>query len=167
MDDDASLWVHSSPVTSWFDRQKAQDRLRSSVPAPVTLQMTDAHSLTFTGKRDETIPISMARPLQTLLMAHASLTATQTYNPDERPFLLTRAGCPGIQRYAQTWSGDNGTSWHTLRYNIPMGLGSGLSGLPNTGHDVGGFFGPAPEPELFIRWVQNALPYYACCAIRG
>ena len=26
-------------------------------------------------------------------------------------FTITRAGCPGIQRYAQTWSGDNTTSW--------------------------------------------------------
>ncbi|MBK8027819.1 MAG: hypothetical protein IPK19_42205 [Chloroflexi bacterium] len=35
-----------------------------------------------------------------------------------------------------------------------MGLGLGLSGVPNTGHDIGGFFGPAPDPELFVRWVQ-------------
>jgi alpha-glucosidase len=32
-----------------------------------------------------------------------------------------------------------------------------LSGMFNTGHDVGGFHGPLPEPELFARWVQ------ACC----
>jgi alpha-glucosidase len=29
-----------------------------------------------------------------------------------------------------------------------------LSGMFNVGHDVGGFFGPLPEPELFLRWVQ-------------
>jgi alpha-glucosidase len=35
-----------------------------------------------------------------------------------------------------------------------MGLGLSLSGMPNTGHDIGGFFGPAPDPELFVRWAQ-------------
>lgn len=103
------------------------------------------------------IPVGQARPLQTLLMARASYEATRDHYSDRRPFVLTRAGCAGIQRYAQTWSGDNETSWHTLRYNIPMGLGLGLSGMPNTGHDVGGFYGPAPDAELFVRWVQNGV----------
>ncbi len=103
------------------------------------------------------IPLGLARPLQTLQMARASYEAISEHKPDERPFVLTRSGCPGIQRYAQTWSGDNTTSWHTLRYNVPMGLGLGLSGLPNTGHDVGGFYGPLPDPELFVRWVQNGV----------
>lgn len=102
-------------------------------------------------------PVGLGRPLQTLLMARASFEAMQTYRPTERPFLLSRAGCPGIQRYAQTWTGDNATSWHTMRYNIPMGLGLSLSGMPNIGHDVGGFAGPRPDPELFVRWVQNGI----------
>jgi alpha-glucosidase len=38
-----------------------------------------------------------------------------------------------------------------------MGLGLSLSGAPNTGHDVGGFAGRKPEPELFVRWVQNGI----------
>jgi alpha-glucosidase len=61
-----------------------------------------------------------------------------------------------MQRYAQTWSGDNRSSWETLKYNIPMGLGLSLSGMSCTGHDIGGFTGFAPSPELFVRWVQNA-----------
>jgi alpha-glucosidase len=62
-----------------------------------------------------------------------------------------------MQRYAQTWSGDNFTSWETLKYNIKMGLGLALSGVSNTGHDVGGFAGPRPDPELFVRWVQAGI----------
>ncbi len=105
----------------------------------------------------EAVPLGMARPLLTLLMARASYEALRSERPGLRPYVLTRAGCPGAQRYAQTWSGDNTTSWHTLRYNIPMGLGLSLSGLPNTGHDVGGFAGRRPDPELFVRWVQNGI----------
>jgi alpha-glucosidase len=101
--------------------------------------------------------ISHARPLQTLLMTRASYEAQQEHRPDERPYLVSRSGCPGIQRYAQTWSGDNQSNWETLKYNIPMGLGLSLSGAPNTGHDVGGFCGHAPPPELFVRWVQNGV----------
>jgi alpha-glucosidase len=51
----------------------------------------------------ETLPISLARPTQTLLMARSSYEATWEHAPQERPFVLTRAGSPGIQRYAQSW----------------------------------------------------------------
>jgi alpha-glucosidase len=103
------------------------------------------------------LQVGLIRPLHALLMARASREAQLDFRPDERPYLISRSGCPGIQRYAQTWSGDNATSWHSLRYNIPMGLGLSLSGAPNTGHDVGGFAGRRPEPELFVRWVQNGI----------
>lgn len=103
------------------------------------------------------LPMGLARPLQTLLMARASYEITRKVRPGLRPFVLSRSGAAGIQRYVQTWSGDNETSWHTLRYNIPMGLGLSLCGVPNTGHDVGGFFGPMPDPELFVRWVQCGI----------
>lgn len=105
----------------------------------------------------EAIPLGLARSLQTLLMGRASFEALAAYNPGRRVFILSRAGSAGLQRYAQTWSGDNATSWHTLRYNIPMGLGLSLSGMPNCGHDVGGFHGPGPDAELLVRWVQNGI----------
>ncbi|CAG0943834.1 hypothetical protein ANRL1_01490, partial [Anaerolineae bacterium] len=101
--------------------------------------------------------IALLRPIQTLLMARASCEAQREAAPNQRPYLISRSGCPGVQRYAQMWSGDNFTSWNSLRYNIPMGLGMSLSGAPNIGHDVGGFYGFKPEPELFVRWVQNGI----------
>lgn len=117
----------------------------------------------------QAVPLGMSRPLQTLLMGRASYEAITEARPGLRPYVLTRAGCPGIQRYAQIWSGDNSTSWHTLRYNIPMGLGLSLSGMPNTGHDVGGFAGGPPDPELFVRWVQNGIfhPRFTIHSIGG
>ncbi|MGJ3239205.1 MAG: TIM-barrel domain-containing protein [Anaerolineae bacterium] len=111
----------------------------------------------------EPIPLGLARPLQTLLMTRASTEAQLAQRPDERPFVLSRAGAPGVQRYAQTWSGDNVTSWETLQYNISMGLGLSLSGMANFGHDVGGFAGDAPSPELLVRWVQNGIFHPRFC----
>ena len=98
-------------------------------------------------------PAREMKPLQTLLMLRASRDAQREHAPDQPPFLVSRAGAAGMQRYAQTWSGDNVTSWETLRWNIRMGLGLALSGVSNIGHDVGGFSGPRPGPELFARWV--------------
>ncbi len=97
------------------------------------------------------------RPLLTLLMLHASYDAQRQAEPQQRPHLISRAGSAGMQRYVQTWSGDNYTSWETLRYNLRMGLGLSLCGVSNFGHDIGGFAGPAPEPELFVRWVQLGI----------
>ncbi|WGE57393.1 glycoside hydrolase family 31 protein [Actinobacillus equuli] len=103
------------------------------------------------------IPIKLIRPLQPLLMMKSSYEAQREFAPHLRPYLISRSGSPGMNRYVQTWSGDNRTSWNTLRYNIRMGLGMSLSGLYNLGHDVGGFSGNKPEPELFVRWVQNGV----------
>lgn len=103
------------------------------------------------------IAIKHIRPVMPLLMMRASMEAQQRFAPQKRPYLISRSGCAGMQRYVQTWSGDNRTNWDTLRYNIRMGLGMSLSGLFNVGHDVGGFSGDKPEPELFVRWVQNGV----------
>lgn len=103
------------------------------------------------------IPVNLIRPLHSQLMTRASHDAQVQNEPRTRPYLISRCAAPGTQRYAQTWTGDNYTSWDTLRWNIPMGLGLSLSGFYNIGHDVGGFAGPKPEPELFLRWVQNGI----------
>ena len=102
------------------------------------------------------IPIHHIRPLMPLLMMRNSHEA-QTAASHERPYLISRSGCPGMQRYVQTWSGDNRTSWHTLKWNIRMGVGMSLSGMYHIGHDIGGFAGDKPGPELFLRWIQSAL----------
>ncbi|MBU2956044.1 glycoside hydrolase family 31 protein [Paracoccus sp. 1_MG-2023] len=103
------------------------------------------------------IDVALIRPLQPVLMTRASRDAQAEHAPHLRPYLISRSGAPGIQRYAQTWTGDNRTDWKTLRYNNRMGLGLSMSGIFNIGHDVGGFSGPRPGPELFLRWVQNGI----------
>jgi alpha-glucosidase len=97
-------------------------------------------------------------------MASASYEALLEKTPDKRPFLITRSGAPGSHVYAsQTWSGDNYTSWETLKHNIPMGLNAGLSLLAGYGHDIGGFAGPQPSPELLVRWIQNGIFHPRFC----
>jgi alpha-glucosidase len=94
------------------------------------------------------------RPLHALLMTRATFEATAACTPDARPFTITRAGPAGLQRYGETWTGDNATSWHTLKWNLRNGLSLALSGQSKVGHDIGGFTGPRPGPELLCRFVE-------------
>ncbi|MED4130603.1 glycoside hydrolase family 31 protein [Shouchella miscanthi] len=106
---------------------------------------------------DHALPFQTIRGLFPLLMMKASFEAQEAFTKEERPFLISRSGGPGMQRYVQTWTGDNRTEWKTIRFNTKTGLGLSLSGIYNYGHDVGGFAGPKPDQELFIRWVQNGI----------
>lgn len=101
--------------------------------------------------------IGKLKPLQANLMAMAAKEAVASVYPDRRPYIINRSGYAGIQRYAQTWSGDNLTDWRTIRFNIATIIGMGLSGIANTGCDIGGFAGKAPDGELLLRWIQNGI----------
>lgn len=101
--------------------------------------------------------IGQLKSVMSNLMCHITCEAVRESFPDTRPYVVCRSGYCGIQRYAQTWAGDNLTGWDTLKYNIATILGMGLSGVANEGCDIGGFAGPAPDGELFLRWVQNGI----------
>ncbi|MET9417774.1 glycoside hydrolase family 31 protein [Streptomyces klenkii] len=88
-----------------------------------------------------------------LSMARAGHEALCELRPAERPFLFSRSGWAGMQRYGGTWSGDVATGWPGLRASLALVLGLGLCGVPYSGPDVGGFSG-FPSPELFVRWFQ-------------
>ncbi|HKR56427.1 MAG TPA: TIM-barrel domain-containing protein, partial [Gemmatimonadales bacterium] len=111
---------------------------------PVEIQMDD-HGRGSSFKR--------MHNLYGLLMAKATYEALREGRPEARPFVLTRAGFAGTQRFSAVWTGDNVPSWEHLELGIRMMLGLGLSGMPFVGTDVGGFAG-APSPELFARWIQ-------------
>jgi alpha-glucosidase len=88
-----------------------------------------------------------------LLMARATYEGVRRLAPERRPFVLTRAGFSGVQRYAAVWTGDNVATWEHLRLAIPMVLGLGLAGVPFAGVDMGGFAG-SPDGALYTRFLQ-------------
>jgi alpha-glucosidase len=82
----------------------------------------------------------------------------QMYRPNERVYALHRNGYAGMQRYAAfLWSGDVLSRWETLKTHVPLGINTGLSGIPFWGTDIGGFI-PTEEftGELYVRWFQFA-----------
>ncbi|MEV6166407.1 glycoside hydrolase family 31 protein [Streptomyces sp. NPDC052052] len=88
-----------------------------------------------------------------LAMARAGYEGLRRLRPGTRPFLFSRSGWAGMQRYGGTWSGDVETGWPGLRASLALVLGLGLCGVPYSGPDVGGFDG-SPSPELYLRWYQ-------------
>ncbi len=90
-----------------------------------------------------------------LSMIKASYQEVQKLTPKKRVFLLTRSGYAGLQKYAMIWTGDNSASWEHLQMNLSMALNLGLSGVPYSGADIGGYSG-SPQSELFTRWMQLA-----------
>ena len=102
-------------------------------------------------------PAAHIRPALTYLMVLSSYQAQMEMRPAERPFLSTRSAGIGLRRLAQTWSGDNYTSFHDLRYCHYVGMTLSLSGFYFYGHDLGGFSGEMPSKELLLRWIQHGV----------
>ncbi|MGW2047951.1 glycoside hydrolase family 31 protein [Streptomyces sp. NPDC001858] len=88
-----------------------------------------------------------------LCMAWAAYEGLRELVPDQRPFVFSRSGWAGQQRYGGAWSGDVATGWPGLRASLSLVMGLGLCGVPYSGPDVGGFDG-SPSPELYLRWFQ-------------
>ncbi|WP_327347082.1 glycoside hydrolase family 31 protein [Streptomyces europaeiscabiei] len=120
----------------------------------------------FTAFGENTLPRSVRHDLEgrggdhreahnvyALCMARAAYEGLRQLVPQERPFVFSRSGWAGIQRYGGTWSGDVATGWPGLRASLSLVLGLGLCGVPYSGPDVGGFDG-SPSPELYLRWFQ-------------
>jgi alpha-glucosidase len=127
-----------------------------------TLPLSTMHSMDGQGGNH-----AEAHNLYGLLMNHAGYEAILHYSPDKRPWILSRSGWLGSQRYAWNWTGDVDTSWEALGQTIPTILGLGLSGHVFSGVDIGGFSG-SPSAELYLRWFQLAtfLPFFRThCAI--
>ncbi|MDQ1729201.1 MAG: alpha-glucosidase [Pyrinomonadaceae bacterium] len=88
-----------------------------------------------------------------LLMARATYEGLERLRPAQRPYVITRGGYAGIQRYSTMWTGDTNSTWEALALNVPMFTSLGLSGEPFIGSDVGGFMGRG-NGELLVRAYQ-------------
>ncbi|MGV9995116.1 glycoside hydrolase family 31 protein [Streptomyces sp. NPDC003374] len=102
-----------------------------------------------------------AHNVYALCMARAGYEGLRALAPEVRPFLFSRSGWAGLQRYGGTWSDGVATGWPGLRASLSVVLGLGLCGVPYSGPDVGGCDG-TPAPELYLRWFQLAsyLPLF-------
>ena len=79
----------------------------------------------------------------------------------ERPFILSRSGYAGLQRYSAIWTGDNRAEEDHMLQGVRLLNSLGLSGVSFTGMDIGGFTGN-PSTSLYTRWIQlgSFIPYF-------
>ncbi|OIQ17621.1 MAG: glycosyl hydrolase [Flavobacterium sp. MedPE-SWcel] len=78
--------------------------------------------------------------------------------PNQRPFILMRAGYSGSQRYGMIpWSGDVGRSWGGLQSQPEIALQMGMQGIGYMHSDLGGFAGDNIDDELYVRWLQYGV----------
>ncbi|KAL3420959.1 Neutral alpha-glucosidase AB [Phlyctema vagabunda] len=98
------------------------------------------------------------RAMHAELMGRSSHDAVIDLFPNERPFILTRSATAGTMRFAaSSWGGDNVTSWDGMKGATSLSLNAGMSLIQCYGHDIGGFEGPQPSPELLLRWIQLGI----------
>ncbi|MBR5095406.1 MAG: hypothetical protein IK095_09935, partial [Oscillospiraceae bacterium] len=163
---------------SWRD-QSADWSWPSVSPASPAAGETDRHASAATLARDDSIcDAARLRPLE------GRTAACQPPAPDRgsqdpsrmswrdqsadwswpsvspaspAPFNVSRCAMAGTPRVASTWTGDNVTSFRDLRFQQAQAMGMALSGFSFFGPDIGGFAGPVPGEELFLRWLQFGL----------
>lgn len=82
----------------------------------------------------------------------------QNYFPNQRPFILMRAGYSGSQHYGLIpWSGDVNRSWGGLQSQPEIALQMGMQGMAFMHSDLGGFAGANLDDELYTRWLQYGV----------
>jgi alpha-glucosidase len=103
-----------------------------------------------------------------LLMNRSGFEGLREARPERRPFIVSRSGWAGMQRWAWNWTGDVASTWESMRQQIATVVGLGLSGVPYSGSDIGGFSG-IPDDELYLRWLQMSvcMPYCRTHSVRG
>ena len=78
--------------------------------------------------------------------------------PNQRPFILMRAGYSGSQRYGLIpWSGDVNRSWGGLQSQPSIALQMGMQGMGYMHSDLGGFAGDNLDDALYTRWLQYGV----------
>jgi alpha-glucosidase len=157
----AGIW-NDMNEPAMFNRQKP-------LPVPLSALPSDDQQLMLQTSPDGPVGHFEVRNLYGYLMSQATHEALLRHRPNQRPFVLTRSGSTGLQRYAAVWLGDN-TSWYEhLQKSLPMLLNVGLSGVTFAGVDIGGFGGDT-TPELLIRWYEMGIfyPFFRNhCALMG
>jgi len=74
-----------------------------------------------------------------------------------RQWSIDRAFSPGLQRYgAAVWTGDIDSTWAAFSEQPGTLLNWSLAGMPYVSHDTGGFQS-TPTPELYTRWIEEAV----------
>ncbi len=94
-------------------------------------------------------------------MARATYEGIKRFMFPGRPFVITRSGYAGVQKYSSVWTGDNVASWEHLAIANRQCQRLSISGISFCGSDIGGFI-QMPSGELYARWIQLGVFHMFC-----
>jgi len=163
-------WCHFSDFTSEKGRNWWKQQLKSYVDVGVAGFWNDMNEIATWGQKmpDNVLfdfdghgtTHRQAHNVYGLEMVRASYEGARAAM-NKRPFILTRAGYAGLQRYSAIWTGDNRAEDDHMLAGVRIMNSLGISGVPFTGMDIGGFTGNAGV-GLYTRWMQLGafLPYF-------
>lgn len=148
----AGIWndMNEPALTSILSTQSAEHVHGRTMDNDVLHQ---AGGTTVTGQDGAPISHRFFHNAYGMQMARATYEGLQRLQPETRPFVLSRSGTGGIQRYAAVWTGDNTSRWEYIPLAVAMCLNLSMSGVPFTGVDIGGFWEDS-NGELLVRFAQ-------------
>ena len=94
-------------------------------------------------------------------MARATYEGVKKFMYPNRPFVITRSGYSGVQRYSSVWTGDNVANWEHLGIANRQCQRLSVTGISFCGSDIGGFI-QSPTGELYARWIQLGIFHMFC-----
>ncbi|HEY9259390.1 TIM-barrel domain-containing protein [Chitinophaga sp.] len=163
-------WCHFPDFTSVKGRDWWKGQIKSYMRDGVRGIWNDMNEIATWGQKmpDNVIfdyeghPVThqQAHNIYGLQMVRASYEGSRE-ELKKRPFLLTRAAYAGSQRYSAIWTGDNRAEEDHMLLGVRLLNSLGVSGMPFSGMDIGGFTGN-PTVSLYARWMQIGafIPYF-------
>lgn len=163
-------WCHFPDFTSEKGRDWWRKELRTYAQAGVAGIWNDMNEISTWGEKMPSNVLfdfdgaptthRQAHNVYALEMARSSYEGMKAATA-KRPFMLTRAGYAGLQRYSAIWTGDNRAEEEHMLLGVRLLNSLGISGVAFTGMDIGGFTG-TPTQGLFARWMQVGAfnPYF-------
>ena len=149
----AGIWNDMNEPAGW-----ASDVRIGRVMLPTRPQDLSRAVQADPAQPERRVPHEHVRNLYGQQECRATREFLEAAHPERRPFVLSRSGFAGVQRYAALWTGDSRSRWSDLRLSIPMLLNLSLSGAAFCGADIGGFALNC-TPELYARWIQIGALY--------
>jgi alpha-glucosidase len=163
-------WCHFPDFTSVRGREWWQKEVKTYADAGVAGIWNDMNEISTWGQKmpnnvlfdfdGQPTSHKEAHNVYALEMTRASYDGMVNAT-GKRPFLLTRAGYAGLQRYSAIWTGDNRAEEDHMLLGVRLLNSLGVSGVAFTGMDVGGFT-QVPTRSLFAKWMQIGAfnPYF-------
>jgi len=144
-------FTHPEAYAWWRDQHKALFDLGIDMIKADFGEQIEEHMVASDGSSGDAL-----HNIYALLYNRCVYEAAEKYSRNG-PFLFSRAGWSGSQRYPSQWGGDPQADWGGLAGNLRSGLSWGLTGAPFYATDVGGFYGDQRDPVLYVRWLQAAV----------